>query len=238
MIYLILGRREMGKSTLALHMARSCPKRVIFDPRCQFDGAGPDSVQVSSGLLLDEAFDDLTRDDSGIKEVIVAPTRSTQDLYNRTCSHVLTWAQADPVQPLAFLIDEVTFVDLMKSEDFEWIVRAAPRRSIHILITGHRPKDVDVNVRALADEWLMFRMVQSNDLEVIDERCSAHVADQVRVLDPYWYMQWDDAHGEAYKHPPLTGFVPFRQKAGPDAQQLAIGKGILLRNAQGRLPET
>jgi hypothetical protein len=225
----------MGKTTLAFSMARSCRSRVIFDPRCQFTSDRPETIVVHTAHEIPDAFDALYSTADGKQELIIAPRQHAQSSFDAMMRQVAEWSQDEQRLPLAVLIDEVTFVDVMESEDFEWTVRAAPRRTIHLILTGHRPKDIDVNVRALADEWLMFKIVQKHDLEVIGERCGEVVADQVSILDPFWFMQWDDAHGQAYKHPPLTEYVAVAPPQGPTAEQLAIGKGILVQRAQSRL---
>lgn len=217
MIYLILGRREMGKTTLAFYMAQRCPRRVIFDPRCQFDGRS-----ISGSLEIQDAMTNLIEQPG---EVLIAPKLSPQGSFDSLASQIRAWP-ADTDDALAVLLDEATFYDAMQSQDFEWVVRAAPRRQVHLIFTAHRPVDIDINIRALADEWLLFKTVQENDLKVITERCGVLVADQASILPPYWFLQWDDAHGEAYKHPPLKDFQRISAERRRDGvPSLDVGRG-------------
>ena len=51
MIFLSIGRREQGKTTLAYYFASRRPTRVIFDPRKQFSGvAAPDADNLFEAL--------------------------------------------------------------------------------------------------------------------------------------------------------------------------------------------
>lgn len=233
MIYLDLGRREMGKTTLALSLVRRCPSRVLFDPRCQFalgglTAATYDDVAAGFDRLADHAAPD------HVDEFVVAPVHDPQTVLVGVMRETRHWV-AHSRAPLAVLLDEVTFVDLMASPDFIYLLRASPRQQLHIILTAHRPKDIDVNIRAIADEWLMFRTVQRHDLDAIEERCGEEAVALLPTLAPYEYLQWDDARGKLHRHRPLTAFARIND-AGPTGSASLTGPGDAVVPPSPRLP--
>lgn len=212
-MYLLLGRRRLGKTTLAYSMARKCPRRIIFDPRGQIFSEG---LRVSTPGLLSEAIGDMSDDKDPLTEIIVTPDHDVQAMFDQCAGHVKDWAKdyanASPrTSGLMFLIDEVRFVKLLDSPNFEYVMRAAPPELINIAITGHRPADIVTDVRAISDVWLMFRCTQEHDLKVIKERCGEYVATKVAALQPHEFIKWDDATATAseFKNP-KAWYVPLR----------------------------
>jgi len=186
MVYLIIGRREQGKTTLAYRMASKLPRRLIFDPRGMIGGK-----RVMTGSDLQAACDRLA--DGEIQEVIHTPFGDAQAGFVQFASEAQRWVLEYPDQPLAILVDELAFVDT-KVVAFQWAMRCCKRDTIHILMTAHRPADVQTYIRALVDHWCLFAMRQEHDLDVIKERCSVDVYTAVQALEPRCFVQWDDAH--------------------------------------------
>lgn len=208
MIYGAVGRRERGKTTLAYSLACRITIRVIFDPRHLIETGAP---RAESPDDLAAMFSQLGKQES-FNEIIVTPADDVQDMFEETCRYVATRIRDNPDQSIAFLVDEARFVDL-QCPSLEWILRCAPRNTVHVFFTCHRPSDLSVNVRAILDQWLLFHCVQEHDLDVIRERCGKPVAEKVAKLKAYQWVQWDDGKGEAFEHnDPVTWYVPLRSR--------------------------
>lgn len=213
MMYLAIGRRRLGKTTLAYSMAKKCPYRVIFDPRGQIHSEG---VRVHSPAALAEVSPDMTHPKDPLTEIVVTPDANPQAMFDACAALVKDWGRDFQHKPpsthrLMFLIDEVRFIDPMRSAAFEYVMRATPPDLIHVVITGHRPSDIKTDVRAISDHWLMFRCTQEHDLKVIRERCGDRVARHVSQLKPHQFIHWDDGATTAYSHVnPAAWFVPLR----------------------------
>jgi hypothetical protein len=189
MIYLIIGRREQGKTTLALHMARKMPSRVIFDPRNTIRHG----VKVRSSDEYKAGIEALKSGE--ISELVYTPRGNSQAGFEVFATGITGWVEEYYERPLAVLVDEIAFADL-DSESFQWIARCCSREHLHILLTCHRPNDVDTSVRAISDHWLLFPCRQEHDLEVIRKRCNMDVAEEVQRLEPRQFVHWDDTKGE------------------------------------------
>lgn len=197
MIYLNLGRREQGKTTLAYYLVSKQPTRVIFDPR----GLFPTAHRLTTSDEVSSAFDRLydTHPDAERRqdvELVITPEVDVQGLFEVTSREVKGWLQAG--HPIAFLVDEVSMVQTYirgEFHEFNWILRLCPRQQAIIVLTAHRPVDVSVDVRAISDVWLLFAMTQEHDLNVIKQRCSPDVAALLPRLATYHFVQWDEGKG-------------------------------------------
>jgi hypothetical protein len=223
MIYLALGRRQLGKTTLAYSMALKCPARVILDPRALIHSSG---VRVHSTQTLDFAIDQLA--DGTIAEILVTPDENVQALFDHTAQHVKRWAQDFQHQSrtsrrLMLLVDEARFFDLRASSAFEYVLRAAPPDLVNVMITAHRPADIPTDIRAISDHWLLFRCTQEHDLKVIGDRCGEHVREKVSRLLPHQFIDWDDATATSHVYTnPLRWYVPLRSKNAPSSEESEI----------------
>jgi hypothetical protein len=190
-ISLVLGRREQGKSTLAYHLALKSDTRVIFDPRSQF--------HTSSDIISDD-FDLLNLLDTRY-EIIVQPEHSVPEVFERCAWSVNEWIKENPDEQLCFLLDEARFIETVKKipPSLDAILRMAPRKTTHTIFTAHRPSDISVDIRAIADFWFLFHTTQEHDLKAIAERCGNDVADEVSTLKPFEIIVWDDGIGKARK---------------------------------------
>lgn len=193
MIYLCVGRRELGKTTLALYLTRNMRPRVIFDPR----GLCPaPNGRVTSAAEISQAFDLLNEDATGIEkryELVITPDADTQATFEYTCGEIKSWLTRG--KQVSFIVDESTFMKL-DVEPFEWIIRCAPRRDAYIVLTQHRPTDVPPRIRAIADIWCVFRTIEPRDLQCIAERCTESFAAKVSKLKPREFMSWDDTKAD------------------------------------------
>lgn len=196
MIYQNIGRREVGKTTLALYLTAKQPLRVMFDPRGLLPAP---NGRISTELQLADAFSAFHNGERKTGEIVITPDGRCQPLFEATSREVKYWLRED-MGRIAFLVDEVRFLELDHSEDFDWVLRCAPRDAATIVLTAHRPKDISVDIRAISDVWCMFHMTQKNDLDIISDRCSPRVAELVAGLRPREFIAWDDSKGDYSEH--------------------------------------
>jgi hypothetical protein len=225
MIYLALGRRQLGKTTLVYSMARKCPARIILDPRALIHSQG---IRVSRMDDLDRTMEIMAEQPTTISEVIVTPDSNVQTMFDHCARYVKAWAQDFQHAPrathrLMFIVDEARFFDLRASPAFEYVLRAAPPDLINVAITAHRPSDIPTDIRAISDHWLMFRCTQEHDLKVIGERCTEAVRNQVETLNPHEFIDWDDATAtaRAYKNP-SAWYIPLRAPGAAETADLDV----------------
>jgi hypothetical protein len=190
MVYLVIGRREQGKTTLAYWMASRSPRRLIFDPRGMVG-----RERYTNTSALEGACDRLAAGE--IAEVVYTPFGDVHAGFAAFAGEVQRWVLHTPGMPLAVVVDEVSFVHPERVPAFMWAVRCCRRDTIDFLVTAHRPSDIDTDIRAVTDPWCLFAIRQEHDLGVIRERCTADVLRRVQALEPRQFIQWDDAKGEA-----------------------------------------
>jgi len=184
MITVINGRREQGKTTLAYFLSLRRPTRVIFDPRRMF---ATSPVIISDPLELFELMDE-------VPEIIVQPETDVQNVFLRTAQEFREWILQNPEEPACLLVDESRFIDTpnITYEPFEAILRFSPTQLVDVVMTSHRPSDIDVNIRAIADFLIYFRTTQEHDLRVIVQRCGEGVGEIVQALPDKNFLVWDD----------------------------------------------
>lgn len=202
-IRLIIGRKENGKTTLAYHMARKFPKLAVFDARGQIRRPGA-AIARSLGTCTD-AFEALA--DGDTTEIVYTPI---EDLKRSAFPHfaqlVRQWVYERRAVPLAVLVDEITFVHAA-DEDFDQAVKACDASQHHFFLTCHRPIDVPVDLRALADFWYLFSLHQEHDLEVVRARCSAEAAEAAKRLVGRSFVGWDHLSGVRQYDNPAAWYV-------------------------------
>lgn len=193
MIVLCIGRRERGKTTLAYYQASKVARRFVFDPRGMIQRPG--SVRVKRAAeLRDMAFPALMEGE--INEVVYQPQEDDiQAAFAMFSRLAKKWITEQPETPLAVMVDEISFINLNEPA-FQWVLKCCASDRVHIFLTCHRPADVPVNVRSIADRWCLFQCRQEHDMSVIEERCSAEVANAVRRVEGHEFVLWDDARGE------------------------------------------
>jgi hypothetical protein len=191
-IYPIIGRRELGKTTLARYMAAARAPRLIVDPRNQW----PVGDAVIWRSVNGEAISDMLARGG---DVLVQPNDlqgSVDELAIVVRGH---FENAEPGErrELSVVLDECGLYDL---NAWSWVMRCSPREQCSIILTAHRPRDIHTNIRALADTWCIFRTTQRHDLDAIEERCGPLVAQRVETLDRFHFIAWDDAKAEMTLH--------------------------------------
>jgi hypothetical protein len=186
MLNLIIGKRELGKTTLAVNLARYHSTRVIFDPRHM--------INTSRCILTDSQIKDgLYNALDTEPEIIIRPHFDKEAAFEATCEEIYQWLQDSPGEPLCFLVDESRFVsEPEKNQHFDYIVRCLPSSQVTVILTCHGIVDVSTDLRRIADYWILFRLTMESDLDRVRERCGDTVADEVQRLEPFQYIVWND----------------------------------------------
>ncbi len=187
MITIINGRRTQGKTTLAYRVSLRRPTRLIFDPRRTFST----TLIVTSNIW--ELYDLLDTE----PEIIFQPIDDVQSDFRQCADIFREWCVNNPDEPACFLVDEAMFIDTPNIDypAFEQTMRFSKPELIDVVITSHRPSDIAVNIRAIADFLIFFRTTQEHDLKIIRERCGDVVAEKVSELPDKHYVLWNDRDG-------------------------------------------
>jgi hypothetical protein len=209
MLDLIIGRRELGKTTLAVSLCRHFSTRVIFDPRHM--------IHTTSDVLTDGQIGDgvLYSMLDTRAEIIVRPSFEKEKVFEEMCAEIYAWLKDNPGEPFCLLIDECRFVkEPEKNPHFDFIVRCTPRADVTVIMTCHGIVDVSPDLRRVADYWLLFRLTMEADIDRVRERCGNDVAEEVQKLEPYEYIVWNDANSTWRKYTDKTAwFVSLSERA-------------------------
>jgi hypothetical protein len=207
MLDLIIGRRELGKTTLAVHLCRYFSTRVIFDPRHMIDTTSDiltdgEIVGVLGGMLDTRA------------EIIVRPNFDKEEVFAEMCAEIYGWLKENPGEPFCLLIDEARFVKTPEENPhFDYIVRCTPRSITTVIMTCHGIVDISPDLRRVADYWILFHLTMESDLVRVRERCGEQVADEAQRLKPFEYIVWNDSRAEWRKYSDKTEwFVALEKK--------------------------
>lgn len=203
MIRLVIGRKGMGKTTLAYYMARKSPRLVVFDPRGLVRRPGATIARTTDTLSL--AIDILADDET--TEVVYTPTDDLKAVaWPHFAGEMRRWAYDNRDQPLAVLVDEISFVPI-GDDDFDQAIKACDETRLHFFLTCHRPTDVPVSIRALTDFWYLFPIHQEHDLAVIADRCSPATATAVHQLTGRSFVGWNHRDGVTRYENPAAWYV-------------------------------
>lgn len=194
MIYLNIGRRERGKTTLGYYMARKIRKRIIIDARQMIQRI--DVVRITRADDLRPALLELISDDA-VSEIVYQPQDDDLEVaFEAWTAATKERIVLSPHIPFSVMVDEVSFYKL-ETARFQWLAKCTPRDMVHIVLTAHRPADVPTSIRAIADHWCLFSTTQEHDLKVIEQRSgSLRVVNAIKRLQGRSYVHWDDARGE------------------------------------------
>lgn len=194
MLDLVIGRRELGKTTLAVSLSRNFSTRVTFDPRHM--------IHTTADVLTDGQVEGVLYSMLNDRaEIIVQPSFNKEEAFAVTCAEIYSWLKDNPGEPFCFLLDEARFIkEPEKNAHFDYIVRCTARTDVTVIMTCHGIVDISPDLRRVADYWILFRLTMESDLIRIRERCGDIVADEVQKLNPYEYIVWNDAVGTWKKH--------------------------------------
>lgn len=205
MITLIIGFTGQGKSTLAYSVSMRSSTRVIFDPRGQYHTTA-DVLTDARGLydLMDDRY-----------EIIVRPGRGAEveACFDDVCRVVADWIEDNPHENICLLVDEGRLVGLESksgSLHFDWILRSAREGSlIDVIITCHRPVDINPNIRAISNRIVLFRVMLPGDLDTIEEQTGPEVAAETRKLLDRQFITWNNSRQQWRKiSDPASWFIP------------------------------
>jgi hypothetical protein len=212
-IYVIIGRRELGKTTLARYLGHARTPRLTIDPRAQWPvpsnagdpgEADDDAPGVFDAVNPEHVLEDLEEG----RDVLIQP----DDLDGAIAA--LAWPARRyiterPSRQLTVTFDEAGLYTNPLKQHWSWMMRCSPRDRTTIILTAHRPADVATDIRALADIWCIFRTTQEHDLDAIEDRCGAEVRALVQTLKPYEFVSWNDAKAEMQHHKnPQSWYTP------------------------------
>jgi len=207
-IYVAIGRRELGKSTLAYFMTQKLAKRAVIDPRRMIRRTDPRIEYVTTIDAAREAL--LAMMDGDSDEVIYQPQEDDIEQAFVEWTRVLkSIVVSYPESELAIFIDEASFYNL-ETPTFMWLAKCSLRDYTHIIITAHQPKDIPTGVRAIADHWFIFYTTQETDLAKIAEK-SPEAAAQAKRLTNRAFVHWDDTRAKLSVNPnPTSWFIAMR----------------------------
>jgi hypothetical protein len=209
MLDLAIGRRELGKTTLAVHLSRFYSTRVIFDPRHM--------INTTSDILTDGQVSGVLYEMLNTRaEIVIQPHFNKDETFAEMCAEIYAWIKDNPEEQFCLLLDECRFIKAPEeNEHFDWIVRCTPRNLVTTIMTCHGIVDVSPDLRRVADFWILFRLTMEADIDRVRERCGNEVAEEVQKLEPYEYIVYNDAvNGSWKKHTDRARwFVPLTEKA-------------------------
>jgi hypothetical protein len=209
MLDLVIGKRELGKTTLAVHICEHFSTRVIFDPRHM--------IHTTADILTDGQIADGTLYSmlDTRAEIIVRPAFDKEKVFEEMCAEIYRWLKDNPGEPFCLLIDECRFVKSPEeNQHFDFIVRCTPRSEVTVIMTCHGIVDVSPDLRRVADYWILFRLTMEADLDRVRERCGDTVAEAVQRLEPYEYIVWNDANSSWRKFSDRNAwYVPLERGA-------------------------
>lgn len=191
MIYVIIGRRELGKTTLADKMLKALPLRFVIDARRMINQRDPAIIYENYLAGACDAMYEAIESNGVSTEVIYQPHEDDLEgvfaLWTRTIKNI---AIEYPHLRFGVLVDEASFYQL-NDPTFQWLAKCTPREQVHIFITAHRPTDIPPRIRSIADHWLVFHMTEKSDLDRIAEK-SPEAAEAASKLRDRGYVHWND----------------------------------------------
>jgi hypothetical protein len=196
----VVGRREEGKTTLAMYLAASRYKgRVVFDPRGMIEGVicnGSDDLEIA----IQEC-----RWQQG---PLVYRCKSSDNAEEfETCCSVL-FPPGFSRGGFAFVVDESGLLQSSQGINAELlrIVKQhptyPPRESVMVIQTNHRLAEFNNSCKALMDELYIFQTTLPRDLDVLEEHTGLpEISEIVKRLPPhhcvrYLYGRQPEGHSQ------------------------------------------
>lgn len=192
MIYVIIGRREKGKTTLADRMLKGLSLRFVIDARRMIRQRDRSIIYENYIAGAADAMYEAIDSQGHYTEVIYQPHEDDLQFvfvqWTRTIKNI---AIEYPDLRIGVLVDEASFYDLNDAA-FQWLAKCTPRDNVHIFITAHRPTDIPPKIRSIADHWFLFHLTEKSDLDRIAEK-SPDAADAASKLRDRGYVHWNDS---------------------------------------------
>jgi hypothetical protein len=199
LLHALIGRRETGKTTLAMNQARQphIRQRLIFDIRNNIAPRGDGIKVFSAEELIETGYPLLLQDE--VSEVIYVPKDGIVYGFSAWSTVVQEYVELFRSRRAAVVIDEAGILDKQiepMDHPIQLAMRNCRRDRTDFYFTCHQPKHIPTNTRAISDFLIFFHCSQEHDLRVIAERTSDAFAAKVARLAPYHFLIWNDFKGE------------------------------------------
>jgi hypothetical protein len=181
---LIFGRREYGKSTLAMHLALASGRSVfVFDPACGFK-AWPESTVGNIATLADMLY---LPPDERPRIIIYQPDGANlADEFDAMGELLKTKVD------YALIVDEAHWVQHPQwaAPCLQEFVRKPNKFDCYLIQTTHAPADTWGKARSLATDWYIFRLSRAADLDAVERECGSEVREEVTKLQGHTYLHF------------------------------------------------
>ena len=207
MIILVMGRKEEGKSTLAMFLAQRIQRRVnghviaVFDPKHCFNRWPKTSDLDEFEELLTKTSTAVTYqplpagqqtiDDETIGEEFDAfmDALAIDEHLGRRSD-----ARRHDLSPSIIIVDEFSYLERGQAPAWiETLVRLARKPDVYLLLAAHRPVEFSTQLRSQADELFFFNQTAPADLRAIEEVASPEIAEVVRTLPKRHVVRYEVA---------------------------------------------
>jgi hypothetical protein len=228
----VCGRREEGKTTLAMYLARQRHTGiVVFDPRGMIQGVvvyGPDELRDAIERRAWEKGPLVYRYDGADHK---------QEFANVT---EILFPPRFPVGGFAFIIDEAGLLQGPNSidENLARVVKQHPtfpaRESVTVIQTNHRLAEFHGASKALMNELYIFQTTHPGDLEKLSEHTDGEqaIAEAVKTLPRHHCVRYKygrQAEGVSQWELWNDPHVWFVQTTGPETGK----KGLDIEDGEG-----
>lgn len=185
---IIIGRRGLGKSTLAQYEAeRLQPNRIYWDPGDQFDNV---TLKTSSLDHFTSELEDWDPD----KPILIAyvpPRGGVEAHWNVWAARLWEFiGKHDNAASFVLIVDESHRLQSPQkiNEMLDEFIRRAPRRErgdrnpIDLIQTTHYPQDLHRVSWGESDKIMFFNVFDKRAIRAIDEQYGEEVAERVQSL--------------------------------------------------------
>jgi len=225
MIHIGTGRRTQGKTTLVDFLCRKFAYQVRFSPRITLPARGEHFRNVPAQVTFDATMNAAKIitfvPDYGVDESFQDYMRRTANWYRRNEQKMIQKQTG-----MAIIVDEARFKGVRESEELDWLMRCTQSSLVHIYYTVHRPKGLHPDIRAIADYWYVFNVVQPHDLEVLQEECGEYVASMAPQMRAREFVFYDVAN-QKHRHWKPEESKSWKPESEPEHRPVVTGTGEL-----------
>ncbi len=190
-----LGRKRHGKTTLLIKMLRERTKPALvvsfdksmveeFPPRHRFTSARSllDHIMQAGGIDIN----------SPLLISILGDKERAEAEFNVVCRIAIAHRQ------LLFMVDEIDMFDSANSQDGEFykIIHYQAHEfggELDLVTASRKPSRISRDLRGQTDEFYLFKMTDSRDLNYIAEDIGESLVDPVKHLPQFHYIKYDVA---------------------------------------------
>ena len=181
---LVFGRREYGKSTLAMYLALNSGRSVfVFDPACGFN-AWPESTATDHQALIELLYAD---PEMRPRVIVYQPEGGDLNADFEAMVELLK-RKAD----YALIVDEAHWMQNPQwaTPGLQELVRKPNRYDCYLIQTTHAPSDTWAKARSLATDWYIFKLSRAADLDAVERECGTEVRELVKQLQGHTYLHY------------------------------------------------